>query len=474
VEVASRRVLIGFMAVFLILEAWVGYWTVVRGPALEAHARNPRRIEAESRVARGGINDRHGQSLAASVWERNSYKRHFLGPLSLSQTIGYLHPRFGKSGLERTFDADLRGGAVTRGGLFTYRNAPREGLELTTTIDTQVQKVAEKALAGRKGAVVALDANTGAILAAASVPFFDPNNISEDLFSGSAGGPLFNRALQGRYPPGSSWKPLILAAALETKAVSVKDVFEDRKSITVEGYEIRNYEEKERGRLGLTDALAYSSNVVFVQIGLKTGGRAIAQLAQQMGLFNAPKLGTPAAASHLPSQDSLQQRSVVAEVSIGQGEAWVSPLHMAVLAATIGNGGYAITPYLVQSVGNRDVAPVVPRKRVLSEETATFVADAMRAVVTRGTGTRAAVSGVEVAGKTGTADNPVGRAHAWFIGFAPYSGGVVAVAVVIENAGGGGTQAAPVAAQVIEATVRSPVGRRREEAAVQSRKAVYL
>jgi peptidoglycan glycosyltransferase len=471
VEVTSRRVLIGFMAIFLILEIWVGYWSVVRGPELETHARNPRRIEAQARIPRGGIYDRYGETLVASVWENNGYKRRFSGPHSLSQTIGYFHPRFGTSGLERTYDTDLRGRLLSR-GLF-LRDSSREGLDITTTIDTHIQKAAEKALGGRKGAVVALDADTGAILAAASVPFFDPSNMSEDLFSGSPGEPLFNRALQGRYPAGSSWKPLILAAALETKAVDPDSIFQDAKSIIVDGYEIRNYEERERGQLNLTDALAYSSNVIFVQIGLETGGRAIAQLARQMGILSAPKLGTPAVASHLPDVVSLEQTSVVAEISIGQGETWVSPLHMAVLAATIGNGGYVVTPYLVRSVGNKDMAPLVLRKRVLSEETASFVADAMRAVVTHGTGTRAAIPGVPVAGKTGTADNPGGRAHAWFIGFAPYSGGVVAVAVIIENAGGGGTQAAPVAAQVIEAAVHNPMGRRREETAMRLRTAVY-
>ena len=134
------------------------------------------------------------------------------------------------------------------------RDAAREGLDIITTIDTHIQKAAEKALAGRKGAVVALDAETGAILAAASVPFFDPNNMTEDLFSGSPGEPLFNRALQGRYPPGSSWKPLVLAAALETKAVEPVSIFDDAKSIIVEGYEIRNYDERERGQQNLTDA----------------------------------------------------------------------------------------------------------------------------------------------------------------------------------------------------------------------------
>lgn len=459
-ELTFRRVLLGFLVMFLGLEALLGYWVVWRGPQLEAHTRNPRRIAAEARIQRGGIKDRSGELLAASTWVGHQYQREYLGPLSAAHTIGYAHVRFGKSGLERAYDEELRGASVRSKNGWADIFARQIGLDITTTLDANVQRAAEKALAGRRGAVVVLNAETGAILAAASVPVFDPNNMSDALFAGATAGPLFNRALQGRYPPGSSWKPLILAAALESGAVAETDTFRDTKSIVVDGYEISNFEGSERGRLGLKGALSVSSNVVFVQIGLATGGSAIRQLAQRMGLLEAPNLRVPAAASHLPSAESFKQRSVVAEVSIGQGETWVSPLHMAVLAAAIGNGGYAVRPYLVQAVGTRDVTPSRTRTRVISPSVARFVADAMREVVTSGTGRRAAVPQVAVAGKTGTADNPAGKAHAWFIGFAPYGEGVVAVAVVLENAGTGGTLAAPVAAEVIKAAVSGGRGKK--------------
>lgn len=357
-ELSSRRVLIGFLVLFMVLEVWMGYWVVWRGPQLQAHARNPRHLIAEASIARGAIKDRNGELLATSVRGKNGYRRQYLGPLSAAQTVGYSHPRFGKSGLERAYDAELSGRKNRESKSLWSGFLPRSpGVDIATTLDVNVQRAAEKAMSGRRGAVVALDAETGAILAAVSVPFFDPNAMKDELFGAAADGPLFNRALQGRYPPGSSWKPLILAAALQSGAVSERDTFQDTKTILVDGYEIGNFEEKTRGQLGLRDALAFSSNVIFVQIGLATGGQAIRRLAQEIGLLDAPQLGIPAATSHLPSIQSFGRRSVLAEVSIGQGETWVSPLHMAVLAATIGNGGYAIRPFLIQSVGEHDILP---------------------------------------------------------------------------------------------------------------------
>lgn len=451
-----RRVLIAFMGCFLLLEAWLGYWVVGRGPELAAHARNPRRIIAEMRVARGEILDRNGNALAVSEWHKNAYYRRFTGPYSAVQTIGYMHQRFGKVGLEKAYDADLRGDTVRPNNLWETLIARKVGLNVVTTIDSNIQAAAEKAMSGRRGAVVALDAKTGAILAAASVPFFDPNDMSESLFSASnEGGSLFNRALQGRYPPGSAFKPLILAAALQSKAVSEKQTFYDNGSYMVDGFEINNYEMETHGRLDLKSALAYSSNVVFVQVGLAAGGAAIRDMAQHIGMFQEPNLGVPAVASHLPSLKDLSSDRAIAQVSIGQGEAWVSPLHMAMMTATIANGGYTVQPYLVQSVGGENVVPPQTHTRVINEKVVEFVTDAMREVVRRGTGTRAAVKGATVYGKTGTADNPGGKPHAWFIGFATMKTGTIAVAAVVENAGTGGYQAAPIVAKVIAAAMQS-------------------
>ncbi|HHW11071.1 MAG TPA: hypothetical protein GXX29_13990 [Firmicutes bacterium] len=453
-EVSARRLLIGFLTAFLLLEAWMGYWVVWQGPALVAHKYNPRPLLAEGRIARGAILDRHGEPLVVSEWRQSSYKRIFTGPLSAVHTIGYMHSRYGKSGLERAYDEELSGRAIRPAPSFERQAGGDKGLNITTTIDINIQKAAEKALAGRRGAVVVLDARTGAILASASVPYFDPAAMDDALFAGDQGEALFNRALQGRYPPGSAWKPFVLCAALESRSLSPEELFEDNGSITIGNHTFHNFEEEVLGVISLKEALVHSSNVAFVQIGIRTEGKAFLDLAKRLDIVSTPNLPVPATASHLPTLNTLQQTGARAQFGFGQGEVWVTPLHMATIAAAIGNGGYKVRPYLVEKVGDKVVAPEPRQERVMPAWVAEFVKEAMVAVVTEGTGRRAAVAGISVAGKTGTAQNPGGAAHAWFIAFAPAEDPSVAIAVVLENSGGtGGVQAAPVAAQVIAAAL---------------------
>jgi peptidoglycan glycosyltransferase len=450
-EVTIRKVQFAFLTAFIVLGAWLGYWVVIRGESLSSDARNPRHIISELRIARGRILDTYGNPLVTSVLENNVYRREYLAPLSAAHTIGYMNTRFGKTGLEKAYDVELSGSTVARTGFWSNLLTPEAGLDIKTTLDPILQKAAEEGLGGNSGAVVVLDANDGAILVAASTPYFDPNNMTDAIFQDVKGEPLFNRAFQGRYPPGSAFKPLVLAAALETKSVTVNQMFQDNSSYTVDGFTISNFQNSSHGRLDLKGALTYSSNVVFVQIGLATGGAAIRALAEQIGMFDDPQLPVPATASHLPSLRDLSSPRAVAQISIGQGEAWVTPLHMAMLAATIANGGYTVQPYLVESVGEQNVKPANTKNRVISAPVIQYVTEAMRSVVTSGSGGRAAVSGVQVYGKTGTAQNPLGKDHAWFIGFAKVKDRMIAVAAVVENAGQGGHQAAPIVAKVIQA-----------------------
>lgn len=454
-ETSVRRLIIGFITTFLLMEIWMGYWVVWKGPALVTNSRNPRIAMAEGRLPRGGIYDTNGKPMVISVWQNNAYKREFQAPLSVVQTIGYMHSRYGKSGLERSYDAVLRSSTASYPNPFIPLHQRSEGADIVTTIDSELQLAAEKAMNGQRGAVVVIDAQTGAILTAVSVPYFDPAAMDDNLINDDKGQALFNRALQGRYAPGSAWKPVVLTAALETRAVSPDDYFVDNGSITVGNHVVHNYEGEVLGNLSLKDALVRSSNVAFVQIGMKTSGEAIHNLTRRLGILDEPDLHTPATASHLPSLAEYRQQEVRAQTGFGQGGLWVTPLHMAVVAATIGNGGYAVTPYLVQQLGEKNVAPTSERKRVMPEWVAKYVSTAMRAVVTSGTGRRAAVSGITVAGKTGTADNPGGKAHAWFIAFAPADKPRIALAVVLENSGGtGGGKAAPIAAKVIQAALK--------------------
>ncbi len=459
-------------AAFCLLGVWLGYWQVVAGPSLSQHPRNPRPVLALMYQRRGSILDRQGRPLATSEprqvaedgarpgagWRvpdelrRVSYVRRYWGTPGLGPTIGYADPRLGRSGLELALDEQLGGGPASswRRLLGPLLAGPRQGRDVVTTLDLRVQQAAERALGGQRGAVVALDPHSGEVLALASLPGFRPDQASrswERLRSDPAS-PLLNRAVQGQYPPGSTFKVISLAAGLETGALRLDQLLPDEGAITVDGYTFHNYDEEPHGLLDPVEALVISSNVAYVQVGLRLGPEVVTQYARRFGLGQRWELPITVAAGRVPSPNQLS-RVGLAEISIGQGSLLVTPLQMAVVAATVANGGVQVPPRLLKEPSPPESSPV----RVVSAATARQVAEAMAAVVERGTGRGAALPGVRVAGKTGTAQNPHGADHAWFIGFAPVEAPRVAVAVVVENGGSGGAVAAPVARAVIQAAL---------------------
>lgn len=437
---------------FVLITLWVGFWSVVAGPGLMLHPRNPRVAQVEQEILRGGIYSREGKPLAVSTEGQVR-----IGSGAAVHLVGYSDRRFGKAGLEAAFDEALLGFVEGSGPARFWRAALGQrwqGWDLVTTIDFDLQLAAEQALGERPGAAVVLDPASGAILAMASWPRFDPHRLEEHLGGEAGGTALFNRATQGQYPPGSSFKPVVLAAALESRRVRPGDVFNDVGSLTVEGRIIRNAGGVAHGRLALDDALAVSSNVVFARLALEVGWEPLRQVAEAFG-FGAParSLGVPVAAGNLPGPG--QKGAALAEAGIGQGELLVTPLQMAVFAAAIANGGWRVHPHaglLLRSPdGNERLIEAPAPVRAISAGTAHVVREAMIAAVERGTGREAKVAGIDVAGKTGTAENPHGPPHAWFIGFAPARNPRIALAVVVENGGAGGAVAAPIARKIFEA-----------------------
>jgi peptidoglycan glycosyltransferase len=303
--------------------------------------------------------------------------------------------------------------------------------------------------------VVVLDARDGAVLAMVSAPGFDPQTVAEQWPSlqQAEGSPLLNRAASGRYTPGSAFKPVTMAAALERGVAQPETTFRDPGSIIVRNTRITNFEGQPCGTVSFTDALARSCNVVFITVGLRTGGEALLASARAFGFDRAPEFELPAEASHLPPSDEVRGEGA-GQMAFGQGSLAVTPLHMALLAATIARGGEAVEPYLVREVRTADGGVVRahaprPARRAIDAGIAAIIRDAMIAVVRRGTGGGAALPDVQVAGKTGTATVPRGPSHAWFIGFAPAEAPRLAIAVVIEHGGVGGRVAAPAAGRVL-------------------------
>ncbi|HHW14200.1 MAG TPA: hypothetical protein GXX28_04605, partial [Firmicutes bacterium] len=365
---------------------------------------------------------------------------------------------------EAAWDAHLRGASpeswIARLQALGFRRS-RPGLpDLRTTIRGGVQRAAEEAMAGRRGAVVALDPQTGAVLALVSVPGFRPDRVDEEWKSlrTRPDSPLLNRAVAGLYPPGSAFKPVVVLAALEAGAVRRDEVFVCRGRRTVRGQTISDFGGAVHGQLDLAQALAVSCNYVFSGLAMRLSPEGLARRTAAWGLWEPAGLGLAEARGRFPELPA-GDRTALAEVGIGQGSLLVTPFALARFAALLATGGRMVEPYLVEGLavpGGPEVrlAPFPgPRPAAAAPGAVAAVNRLLAEAVARGTGWRASVAGVRVAGKTGSAENPHGPAHAWFMGFAPAEAPRVAVAVVVENGGLGGRVAAPVARRVIEAAL---------------------
>jgi peptidoglycan glycosyltransferase len=331
-----------------------------------------------------------------------------------------------------------------------------------------LQRAATEALGGRKGAVVALDPKTGAVLAMVTHPTFDPNvavpmddrdtRAAWDALNADPGQPLFNRATSGLYPPGSSFKVVVAAAALDVGVVTPETVFDCAGKLAVQGYTIYDFGRKSHGNLSFAQAVVVSCNIAFAQVGLRLGAEALVQYAEAFG-FNGPiPFDLPTAASKIQSADTMDQVALAA-ASFGQGQDLATPLQMALVAATIANGGAMMKPYLVNQIQDYN-GKIIEQfgskklKQVVRKETADTLTGIMIDVVKDGTGKAARIEGIRVAGKTGTAEVEGQEPHAWFICFAPADDPSIAIAVIVENGGEGGRTAAPVARQVLEEALR--------------------
>ncbi|HZO94613.1 MAG TPA: penicillin-binding protein 2 [Candidatus Baltobacteraceae bacterium] len=378
----------------------------------------------------------------------------------LAQAVGYASPRYGTSGLEAAFDGVLTAHTDATDPLgqlvqiVAGAHAAPRGADLVTTIDLHVQETLVSDLARYpRAAGVVLDPHTGAVLALASVPSYDPNRL-ESLWPrlvDAPSSPLLDRATDGLYPPGSTFKIVTVSDALDSGAVTPQSTFYDPGYFTIGNATIHDDEEEMTGEQTVTGAFALSSNVDFAQIALKLGVDRWFDYAARWGLGQSVDFDLPVARDRIPPKADVYP-GVLAQLGFGQASLLVTPMRMALVGATIANDGVTPRPYLVRRIAGRDTG-IAARPETLAQpisaDTAHEVRDMMIAVVRHGTGTAAQLPGVTVAGKTGTATNPHGRSHAWFVAFAPAENPRVAVAVVVENVGYGGTYAAPIARDVL-------------------------
>jgi penicillin-binding protein 2 len=405
-----------------------------------------------------------------------------IGPKELRALsgVGYrLGDIIGKSGVEKIYDNFLRGksggrqieiDANGRQVRIISSVLPEQGDSLILTLDERIQKLCEDSLEGKVGAICAMDPATGEVLALVSKPDFDPNLFTERLSPSHTqqlftdqGLPMFNRAIQSQYAPGSLFKIVTAIAALEEKVIRPDETMDCRGSLKIGNKEFKCWKEGGHGRLDIVQAIAQSCDIFFYQLGLKVGGDKIAEYAQMLGLGKDPGISLPSGALGLVPDSTWKKMHFgeewypgdTANMSIGQGYLEVTPLQMATLISLVANGGLLYQPFVVKKIIDQQgkiietFQPKIMGKPRISSETLSIIKRGLREAVLSGTSQAVKFKGLSVAGKTGTTQNPRGEDHAWFICYAPEEAPRIALAILVEHGGHGASAAAPLARKIL-------------------------
>lgn len=467
ISINIKKVMIVFLLCFMILISYMAYFEIIRAPKLVTNNSNKRIWVKRNSVLRGTIYDRNNKALTKSERVNElTQKREYTGGAMFAHVLGYVDAKYGMVGLEDQYDAELMGTDSNESLTELLNKSDSDdkkiGDNLITTLDYDLQKIAYDALGNNKGAVVALNPKTGEVLAMVSKPSFDPNNLATNWadINTDKGMPLLNRATFGLYPPGSTFKTVTAISSLQNINSIMNRRFQDEGKLVFNAKEsLSNFDGEVLGNLSFKDAYVQSSNVVFGTLALELGNSKLKTTAESF-YFNKkiPSDGIYIAKSKFPELKSYEKGNI-ARSGIGQASVLASPMQMALVASTIANDGVMMEPYLVQEVltTKGDVKKEqkkTPIGEIVSNDNAKTMKDFMRGVVADGTGARASIKGIDVCGKTGTAEHiengKSAPAHSWFIGFAPYSNPQIAIAVIVENGGTGGGAAANIAGQLMK------------------------
>lgn len=456
-----------FAVLFAALIANLTYLQVINASAIQHMPSNNHTIAKSAYVQRGAIITSDGVTLAESLrQEDGTYLRSYPQGSLAAHTVGYISTRYGSSGIESTMNDTLTGSSNYsdwKSALYSLAGVQEPGNTVALTINSQMQRAAESALEGYTGAVVVLDPSTGAVLAKASAPTYSYDQLDDIMKSGGSGSQLLDRTTQALYSPGSTFKAVTLSAALDTGTTSLDTVYDAEPALTIGGAEVSNYGYNDYGTPTLKEAFALSSNTVFGQVGVQVGASNLVKYADAFGYGTNVGQDFNTQASLMPEPSEMTEWETAWAACgqpVGQHPSPAGPqvtvMQNAMVAQAVANGGVVMNPYLVDHVLSPEGAAISTTQpkslgQAISADTASKVKEAMLGVVDHGTGVRAKVQGVQVAGKTGTAQIENGKINSFFIGFAPYDNPTLVISVVIEGEDGTDVEgyAAGVAGQVL-------------------------
>jgi peptidoglycan glycosyltransferase len=491
----ARRTATTLVACFGVIALALGYWQVWRAADLAHDPANPRVVDERLSQPRGRILDRTGQVLAESNESTPQGMQRHYADASLVHTLGFHSDRFGDTNLEAAYDAELRGerslSPLDRLAQDVFHRAPQPN-DLVLTIDKRIHDAAVNALGKSDGAIVAIDPRSGAVLALVSRPYFDPNAGDDQLakLQSDPTQPFFNRALQATYVPGSTFKTVTATAALDTNLIDLERSFLCTTAIKIGTYAVDCHNSQHLPKLTYKQAYAWSSNRAFALTGLLLGFGKLAPInpwlddkppgeypwttssasirpsvdvledyAKRFGFERKIPFDLPVSPSQVKRPTTEWTPELLAQTAFGQGELQATPMQMALIAATVANGGRVPTPYVAAELRNGDASRKLHEPgEFFSVVSSSGTADTMRGFMVEGVdngyAAKAAIPGVKVAGKTGTAEVGDGTSHSWFIGFAPADAPRIAVAVIMEHQGSGSDFATPAAQQVMRTALR--------------------
>ena len=439
-----------FTVMFAVLIANLTYIQLIKAEEYQHMPNNNHTIARSAHVQRGAIITHDGVTLAESVQQEDgTFARVYPQGSLASHTVGFVSPRYGTSGVERTMNTRLTGHAdysSWTNALYSLAGIKMPGSSVVLTIDSQMQMACEAALNGLTGAIVVLDPSTGAVLAKASSPTYSNDQVASLIQETVPSGVLVDRTRSALYAPGSTFKVLSLAAALDAGVTSLDSEYAAPAVMQIGNADVVNVNSEEWESMSLRDALAMSANTVFGQVGTQLGASTLVNYARAFG-YGSDGIGLDfvSEASLMPDPGEMTEWELAWSACgqpVGEHPSPAGPqttvMQNAIVAATIANGGIAMNPYVVDHILSPEGATVSTAQpqalgQPISAQTAEQVKQAMLAVVEEGTGYAAAIEGVAVAGKTGTAEIGPDVANSLFIGFAPYDQPTLAISICIEG-----------------------------------------